>query len=58
MASHFPLTIQAFEAPKEKVDPNQVLPIFIEITPKRLVVSLAESNVAIKYEQNVETKTA
>jgi len=56
VAQHFPLLVQTIEVSKAKKElpPGHGPPIVI--APKKLVVSLAEASVAIKYEQTLETK--
>ena len=51
VANHFPLILKTIElsSKNQELPPGHIAPIII--TPKRLVVSLAETTLAEKYEQ-------
>ncbi len=56
VVQHFPLLLKSIElnAPKQPPPPGSGAPIVI--APKRLVVSLAEGNLANKYEDFMEKR--
>jgi len=54
VAQLFPLIMKSIEVPKTKKDmaPGTLPPI--TIAPKKLIISLAETHVALKYESFIE----